>query len=382
MPTGRLRRSLERRGGHYTQIDSARVDSARVPEIWRHAIVAEDPDPEPQELPTTPSPGLLFLLWLNTLALGAFGGLMAVIFGPQKLLGRHFDISPNAAVEGLLWAVPWLLLSVLPLEKWFPKKLAFLKEVGDHTEVFTALAFGAQFGNIRRWLTVLFGTFILSLSAGALEELVFRGTAQSALCWALDKVFIGLPLVSNGLAIFGASFFFGILHNYCKGYAVSATLAGCFFGTVFAVTDNLFVPAVAHAVVDAVAFLSCYVAVARASDERKRHLASKHFPITAALRRTRDAFDNGYGFFFRRPTPPPPPPPPEVPYVLLPPHAPPSTPPTLPPSVPPPPPPPSTAAAAAAAASFSDDNINTPPLGDRRAPPDVVAEGPSSATNG
>ena len=80
---------------------------------------------------------------------------------------------------------------------------------------------------------------------------------------------------------------FGALHDYCRGYALLAALAGAYFGVVYACTGNLLVAAVAHAAVDAVAFVTCYWSLCRRSAADKAKLAARSFKVTDALRATR-----------------------------------------------------------------------------------------------
>jgi len=225
----------------------------------------------------------------------------ARVRGLSSFLGAEFEVSTSALRLGLLWCLPCLAFSVAPLEKWFPKRLGFLKAIGDHTEALTALAFGSEFGRTRRWLTVFLGTAVLSATAGFVEELAFRGTLQNGLQWCLEREWLlgSLPddnfkkFLPSALAIVGASAVFGKVHDYCGGYACVAAFVGAFFGVCFALTQNLFVPALAHALMDFVAFNACYVAVARADDTRKRHLANLDFPLTRVLHNTRRSLFDG-----------------------------------------------------------------------------------------
>ena len=62
---------------------------------------------------------------------------------------------------------------------------------------------------------------------------------------------------------------------------------------MYAFTGNLLVAAVAHATVDLVAFLTCYVSLCRRGRAEKEALARKSFKVTDALRVTRARFEEG-----------------------------------------------------------------------------------------
>lgn len=90
---------------------------------------------------------------------------------------------------------------------------------------------------------------------------------------------------------------FGALHDYCPGYALLAGLAGAYFGAVYAVSGSLLVAAVSHAVVDVVAFATCYRELCKRPRAEVAALAAKSFKVTDALRATRASFDAGGGLF-------------------------------------------------------------------------------------
>lgn len=81
---------------------------------------------------------------------------------------------------------------------------------------------------------------VIAAVAGLGEELMFRGVLQSSLA---DR--LGTPA-----AICLASLIFGLLHAVTATYAVLATVIGAIFGAMFAATDNLLAPIVAHGVYD------------------------------------------------------------------------------------------------------------------------------------
>ena len=248
----------------------------------------------PPPLPAAPSAKLVAFLWANTLLLGPVAVVGA--FMGAKVLGDGWALSAGAVRLGVLYAAPWIALSFVPLDKWFPS----MADVTAHTELITASALGVEFGGFRRCVGVVLATTLISTSAGLFEEAAFRGVFQRAAKCAF--VFLAKPLAATvgavgvdraatAAAIATVSGCFGALHNYCRGYALLAALAGAYFGLVYAATGNLLVAAVAHATVDLVAFLTCYVSLCQRSKADKDTLASKSFKVTDALRATRANFD-------------------------------------------------------------------------------------------
>ena len=243
----------------------------------------------PDGLPATPSFKLVAFLWANTLLLAPVA-LAGAAMG-ANVLGPNWAWSAKAARQGVLFALPWIALSFAPLDKWVPA----MADVTAHTELLTATALGVEFGGYRRWGQVAGATALVSASAGALEEAAFRGVAQrgvaAAVAWLLrlGRAATAGPVdrVATAVAVGVVAGGFGALHDYCRGYALLAALAGAYFGVVYACTGNLLVAAVAHAAVDAVAFVTCYWSLCRRSAADKAKLAARSFKVTDALRATR-----------------------------------------------------------------------------------------------
>jgi len=84
---------------------------------------------------------------------------------------------------------------------------------------------------------------LMAIGAGVCEELMFRGVLQS---W-IDGF---APIIT---AIILSNVVFGLLHMRTVLYAVIAGGIGVYFGVLYALTDNLVVPMVAHGLYDAVA---------------------------------------------------------------------------------------------------------------------------------
>jgi predicted enzyme related to lactoylglutathione lyase/membrane protease YdiL (CAAX protease family) len=129
-----------------------------------------------------------------------------------------------AAAVPLLGVLRWCLRT-----EWGPvRRLVTLVE-----EQLTPYLAGASAG----------GIVLLSLMAGIGEETLFRGVLQTGLAgWLPVWAAVGI-----------AALLFGVAHWLTMSYAVLAGLIGGYLGVVFLVTDNLLVPAVAHALYDVVA---------------------------------------------------------------------------------------------------------------------------------
>jgi len=83
----------------------------------------------------------------------------------------------------------------------------------------------------------------MAIAAGIAEELLFRGVLQT---WIASFA----PLA---VAIIAPNILFGLLHMRTALYAVIAGLVGAYLGVLFALTDNLLTPMIAHGLYDLVA---------------------------------------------------------------------------------------------------------------------------------
>lgn len=95
----------------------------------------------------------------------------------------------------------------------------------------------------------LFELAAISLAAGFGEELLFRGLLQTGIAEQ-----IGGP-AGIVVAIAITSILFGACHWITPAYAVLATLASVYFGTIFLLTGSLLAPLVTHALYDFLALL-------------------------------------------------------------------------------------------------------------------------------
>ena len=84
------------------------------------------------------------------------------------------------------------------------------------------------------------GLLVIASMAGIGEECLFRGVLQPELAgW------LGVPM-----AVVVTSTLFGLAHSITPTYAVVAGLIGAYLGALAALTGNLLVPVIAHALYD------------------------------------------------------------------------------------------------------------------------------------
>ena len=160
---------------------------------------------------------------------------------------RQIRWSPAAAGWGLVATVPMIALMWL-LRQVRTGPFGRLNRVVD--EFVVPLFAGISLGQIAA----------IALVAGTCEELLFRGTIQTALAgW------LGLAA-----AVVLTNVLFGLIHFVTPLYAVWAAIIGAFFSGLWWYFDrNLLTPIVAHAVYDFVA-LVYFDAAARMSAARLR----------------------------------------------------------------------------------------------------------------
>jgi hypothetical protein len=150
------------------------------------------------------------------------------IFGVSPFEKLRLD--PAAVGYGLAATLPMLLLLLWCLRTpWRPVR----RLVGLVEEQLRPYLAGASTG----------GIVLLSLMAGAAEEVLFRGVIQSGLAaWLPAWVAVAI-----------GALLFGVAHWLTLSYAVLAGLIGAWLGALYLLTDNLLAPIVAHAAYDVVA---------------------------------------------------------------------------------------------------------------------------------
>lgn len=117
-------------------------------------------------------------------------------------------------------------------------------------------------GSTRRLPLVCVTAIITGLVAGFGEELLFRGVLQSAIAGKAGTI-VGLIL---------SSLLFGAAHAITPLYVAVATLSGAFFGGLFVRTGDVLVPALVHALYDAVAVVLTHLEVTKLPREEQRSL--------------------------------------------------------------------------------------------------------------
>ncbi|MEM9494583.1 MAG: CPBP family intramembrane glutamic endopeptidase [Pseudomonadota bacterium] len=83
----------------------------------------------------------------------------------------------------------------------------------------------------------------MAVAAGLCEELLFRGVAQT---WLTSFMPVAAAIILSNIV-------FGLLHFRTALYAAIAGGVGVYFGVLFAITDNLLAPMIAHGLYDALA---------------------------------------------------------------------------------------------------------------------------------
>jgi membrane protease YdiL (CAAX protease family) len=174
------------------------------------------------------------------------GGLGAIALIVGWLVGHW----PAAGVErdipavGQLAAVGWGLIASVPLLAGlividrFP--LGPLRELRITAQRLIQQMFGGA---------SYFQLALVAVAAGVGEELLFRGLLQDGL-----SRWLGGPF-GPWIALAVAAVAFGVCHWLNATYAVLATLAGGYFGLLFAVSDSLWTPIAAHAGYDFLALV-------------------------------------------------------------------------------------------------------------------------------
>jgi membrane protease YdiL (CAAX protease family) len=164
------------------------------------------------------------------------GGLGLVAWGLGWLVGQPIEKSlwwdNRDALLGIGACLPMLVLFLASV-RWPLGPLARIKQFGD--EVVRPMFAPC---------TVL-DLAIISLLAGAGEELLFRGVLQGTLTTWFN------PLI--GIA--GASLLFGLMHPITPAYIVLAGGLGVYLGWLTELNGNLLIVIVAHALYDLLALL-------------------------------------------------------------------------------------------------------------------------------
>lgn len=173
-----------------------------------------------------------FVLWA-ALAEGAIGGVAALLaWWLEVPLRTGWRVDLASAATGLAAACPLLVVMWLVL-RW---PVGPFRELKTLVEEFVVPLF-------RTWSLPEFA--LISLLAGAGEELLFRGVVQRGLAASWG------PWAACGVA----AVLFGVCHALNLGYCLLATAIGAYLGWLERATGNLLVPIIAHAVYDFLALV-------------------------------------------------------------------------------------------------------------------------------
>ena len=177
--------------------------------------------------------------------------------GPRYMLWSYRSMGMTFAM-GVVATIPLLgyiwLEDALDLSSKFPNTLG---AVANATKVTCLLALGSERAPLKAGIAACF----LALAAGAGEELLFRGVIQQGLSTYLGRESVGLLL---------ASVIFGALHAVTPTYALLAGIAGMYFGALYNISHTIFVPAIAHALYDAVALMRVHFEVTAGKNEEAK----------------------------------------------------------------------------------------------------------------
>ena len=188
-------------------------------------------------------PKLLAIALAGTAFLGVIAFVLSVVTATP--LAPQFHWSLIDSLIGVAGAAPLCLFLW-----WFMKteRPVFVRFREDQIDFFSQIGF--RFTPARIVLMALF--------AGIFEELLFRGTLQSALV-KISPLFVAL-LFSNLI--------FGAVHWRTSLYALIAGAIGVWIGVLFALTRNLITPILTHAFYDLVAlFVTARAIEARRADK-------------------------------------------------------------------------------------------------------------------
>jgi membrane protease YdiL (CAAX protease family) len=161
-------------------------------------------------------------------------GLAAAIFGlwMTQPPWQRFEWTLAAAGWGVAAALP--MLALLAATQQFRR--GPIGRLNQLVETFVLPLFaGCTIGDLA----------VIALVAGLAEEMLFRGAIQPALANWLGPI---AGLVS-------ASLLFGLAHAITPTYAVLTALIGGYLGWLYLYSDNLLVPATAHALYDFLAII-------------------------------------------------------------------------------------------------------------------------------
>lgn len=177
---------------------------------------------------------------------------------PNVGFGPNISFSKSALVQGTQCAIP-LFIFAYALDM-IEDSVPALQDVTKATQRSVLALLG---GTLKPLLATV-ASLALGIVAGFGEELLFRGVLQYELSLRFGSL-VGLSV---------SSIVFGLLHAVTPLYAVLATLASVFFGSLYAWTGNLAIPIMTHAVYDVGALLWAHWTVTQMTPEERDEIAS------------------------------------------------------------------------------------------------------------
>jgi uncharacterized protein len=174
--------------------------------------------------------------------------LEALLFVPALILGFLLDTPPMArlgdmtwrpAVWGVLAALPPALVVVLLLRRRVGFAIRLLEK---------ARAAAGPLMRLPSWQLAF-----VALTAGVIEEALFRGVVQTAITNGLSAWLEGWAAQACGAGV--GALLFGLAHPASRAYVIVGVLFGAWMGGLLVTTDRLLTPIVAHALYDFILML-------------------------------------------------------------------------------------------------------------------------------
>lgn len=190
----------------------------------------------------------------------------ALLKTPNYGLGPNIDFSSSAILQGCKCALPLFVLAYAldNIEDQFPA----LQDVTKATQRSVLALLG---GTLKPLLAIVV-SLALGVVAGFGEEMLFRGVFQYEIAQKFGT--------AVGVAV--SSVIFGLLHAVTPLYAILATLASVFFGSLYVWSGNLAVPIITHAVYDVGALLWAHWTVVHMTSQERQELVDWKGPTSSA----------------------------------------------------------------------------------------------------
>ncbi len=167
---------------------------------------------------------------------------------PALGLGFLFDVPPFQRLSGATWGhAIWGLAAALPPTLVVILLLRARVHFALHLLEKARTAVGPLL-QLPAWQLLLF-----AMTAGLVEETLFRGVIQTATTAALISHLDGWVAQAGGLGV--GALLFGLAHPTSRAYVIAGALFGVWMGGLLLMTGNLLSPMVTHAVYDFILIL-------------------------------------------------------------------------------------------------------------------------------